>query len=79
MARNTISQLTSRIDDLTERLPGRKRLSSVGAAMRSAGKSWKQMRAAVMANRRHILFIIIDTSGKQTVIDDFRLQYLIDD
>ena len=28
---------------------------------------------------RRILFIIIDTSGENRMVDDFRLQYLIDD
>ena len=62
--RNTISRLTSRIDDLTERLPSRKRTMICGGSDAECREKLEAMRAAGHPVGRHILFIIIDTSGE---------------
>ena len=64
MARNTISRLTSRIEDLAEQLPDRKRTMICGGSDAECREKLEAMRAAGHPVGRHILFIIIDTSGE---------------
>ena len=61
--RNTISRLTSRIDDLTERLPSRKRTMICGGRDAECREKLEEMRAAGKPIGR-VLFVIIDTSGE---------------
>jgi hypothetical protein len=61
--RNTISRLTSRIDDLTERLPSRKRTMICGGSDAECREKLEEMRAAGKPIGR-VLFVIIDTSGE---------------
>ena len=62
--RNTITRLTSRIDDLTERLPDRKRTMICGGSDAECREKLEAMRAAGQPIGRRILFVIIDTSGE---------------
>ena len=62
--RNTISRLTSRIDDLTERLPSRKRTMICGGSDAECREKLEAMRAAGQPIGRRVLFVIIDTSGE---------------
>ena len=64
MARNTISQLTSRIEDLAERHPSRKRTMICGGSEAECREKLEAMRAAGQPIGRRILFVIIDTSGE---------------
>ena len=61
--RNTISRLTSRIDDLTERLPDRKWTLICGGSDAECQAKLEEMRAAGKPIGR-VLFVIIDTSGE---------------
>ena len=58
--RNTISRLTSRIDDLTERLPSRKRTTVSGGSDAECREKLEAMRATGKPIGR-VRFIIIDT------------------
>jgi hypothetical protein len=64
MARNTISRLTSRIDDLTERLPSRKWTLVCGGSDAECRARLEEMRAAGKPITRRVRFIIIDCSGE---------------
>lgn len=62
MARQTITRLTSRIDDLTERLPNRKRTLIAGGSTEECRARLEEMRVAGKPIGR-VLFVIIDTNG----------------
>ena len=62
MARHTISRLASRIEDLTEQLPSRKRTLICGGSDAECRAKLEAMRAAGKPIGR-VRFIIIDTSG----------------
>ena len=64
MARQTVTRLTSRIEDLAEQLPSRKRTMICGGSDAECRAKLEAMRAAGHPVGRHILFIIIDTSGE---------------
>ena len=62
--RNTISQLTSRIDDLTERLPSRKRTMICGGSDAECRGEAGRDAGGRQTDRANVLFVIIDTSGE---------------
>ena len=64
MARQTVTQLTSRIEDLAERRISRKRTMIVGCSDAECREKLEAMRAAGEPIGRRILFMIIDCSGE---------------
>ena len=72
--RNTISQLTSRIEDLAERLPSRKRTMICGGSDAECREKLEEMRAAGKPIGRMSSLSSSIPVGKKTVIDNFRLR-----
>ena len=64
MARQTVTRLTSRIEDLAERRIPRKRTMICGGSDAECREKLEAMRAAGQPIGRRILFVIIDTSGE---------------
>ena len=81
MARQTHQlELTSRIEDLAERLPAGSGPSICGGSDAECREKLEAMRAAGKPiGRASSLSSSIRSGENKTVIDDFRLQYLIDD
>ena len=63
MARQTVTRLTSRIEDLAERRTPRKRTMICGGSDAECREKLEEMRAAGKPIGR-VLFVIIDTSGE---------------
>jgi hypothetical protein len=64
MARQTVTRLTSRIEDLAERRIPRKRTIICGGSDAECRAKLEAMRAAGQPIGRRITFVIIDCSGE---------------